>query len=98
MIHSNGIAAMFWLKWLVTAESSKAPQAAVSSQTIFSFEVGGGFGGSSGLAASSSSVGVSAIFDSKIFGSFAGSPTDALRLLRLIAPQASTNTRNPADH
>src|SRR5579859_112011 len=39
-IHSSGIAAMFWLKWLVTAESSKAPPDARSSQNIRSPAVG----------------------------------------------------------
>src|ERR1700684_703029 len=85
MIHRSGIAAMFWLRWLVAADSSNAPHAAVNSQRNRSLEVGDG----SGLLASGAS---------ECAAGTSGATVTAFRLLRLMAPQTSTNTKKPMDH
>src|SRR5690348_9629433 len=40
-IQSNGMAAMFWLRWLVTAQNRSEPQAGSNTQRNFSRRAGG---------------------------------------------------------
>src|SRR5215472_3193512 len=89
-IHNNGMAAMFWLRWLVTAESRSEPQAARSSHKIRSRRVGirsdSTAGGAGGISAGGSAAGV--VAESSV----------SLVPLKLIAPHTTTKIKNPADH
>src|SRR5579884_2327867 len=81
-IHSRGMAAIFWLKWLVTAESSKAPQAAINSHMVRSCGVGA----------------VSAASETWFAAGGGVASGDALLPPKLIAPQTKANSRKPIDH
>src|ERR1051326_1186152 len=91
---------MFWLKWLVTAESNSDPQAAINSHSVFSPGLGTASGARDGAAAAPAGDVVAAAplaIGDGCGGS--GSRISGNSLLpAIMTPQTTTNTRNPTDH
>src|SRR5438309_1679076 len=90
---------MFWLKWLVTAESSSDPHAAMSSHSVLSPGLRTASGRSDGAAAAAAwdtadSEMVVAVDECCSTSRLSGT----LLLLAMMTPQTTTNRRNPIDH
>src|SRR6476660_1621647 len=93
------MAAMFWLRWLVTAESSSDPHAAISNHNVLSPGLGTASGINNGTAAAPAWDAVDAAPPTSGDGCISGSRSSGtLLLLAIITPQTTTNTRNPRDH
>src|SRR3954467_10628067 len=93
------MAAMFWLKWLVTAESSSDPHAAINSQSVLSPGLGTASASKDGAIAVAPWDGADAAPLTGADGYWsAAPPSGALRLLAIMSPQIATNRRNPTDH
>src|ERR1041385_2617991 len=95
------MAAMFWLKWLVTAESNSDPQAAINSHSVFSPGLGTASGAMHGAAAVPAGDVVAAAPLAIGDGCGGGSVSrvfEASLLPATMMPQTTTNTRNPTDH
>src|SRR6266404_4461552 len=99
-IHNRGIAAMFWLRWLVTAESRSDPHAAISSQNVRSLGLGAGLiVGEEATATSGTATSCAAAAVRKAAAFSSASPRTSPIFLRpmRITPQTSTNAKNPTD-
>src|SRR6185503_5299083 len=91
---------MFWLRWLVTAERSNDPQAAIKSHSVRSPGVGTASEARDGAAAAAiGDVAFAApLTAANGFGSGTGSRVSGAFLLpAMMTPQTTTNTRNPTD-
>ncbi len=90
---------MFWLKWLVTAESNSEPQAAISSHKVFS----PGLGTTSEIKDGAAAIPAWDVVDATPLtangGCGSGSRiSGAFLLLAMMTPQTTTKKRNPNDH
>src|ERR1700726_452421 len=90
---------MFWLRWLVTAESNSDPHAAINSHRVLSPGLGAASAIRDVAAAVPAWVCVGAATLTSGDGYFSTSRTSVTFLLVvMITPQTTTNERNPMDH
>ncbi|HXO39790.1 MAG TPA: hypothetical protein VN872_14200, partial [Candidatus Acidoferrum sp.] len=90
---------MFWLRWLVTADSSNDPQAAISSHSVLSPGLGAASEISDALAAVSAwdiDVVVALTAGDECCATSRGS--GVFLLLAMMTPETTTNKRNPNAH
>src|SRR6185312_17394128 len=92
---------MFWLRWLVTAERSNDPQAAIKSHSVRSPGVGTASEARDGAAAVAVGDAVAAApltAGNGCCSGFGSRVSGASLRLAMMTPQTTTNTRNPTDH
>ena len=93
-IHNSGIAAIFWLRWLVTAEGSNDPHAAISSHNAVTWA--GNYNVRSDCAAAAPAWSAADSETVRPPMRCSGSRSSgAFLLLAMIIPETTSNTRNP---
>ena len=90
---------MFWLRWLVTAESSSDPHAAISSHSVLSLDWAQRQESSDGAAAVAAwELWRTATLTAADGCCSALATSGTFLLLAMMTPQTTTNIRNPTDH